>query len=209
MLVALAATVAFAVVAFAVASHADITRSDVQFAQWLHAHRWPVLIGAMRVVSWMNGVVGVCVMATALALWFWRVRARAWFELVLLAIPGVILLNHLLKQCFARPRPHLVAPWTSLTSYSFPSGHVSQSTVFYGLLATWLCLRCGHLTTRVLIVVAAWLMIVTVAASRVYLGAHYLTDVVAALFEGVGWLAVCHLALAWRQPGDGFVREGA
>lgn len=139
-------------------------------------------------------------MAAALTLWFWRIRARVWLEAVLLAVPGVMLLNAGLKQIFARHRPYFADPWTSLTSYSFPSGHVSQSTVFYGLLAAWLCVRCSGQRSRVLFVMAASLMVVAVAVSRLYLGAHYLTDVLAAFFEGIGWLAVCRIVCAWRHP---------
>ncbi len=203
MLVALAAAGGFALVAIALAAHSGITRYELTLAQWLHAHPWPVLIDTMRLVSWMNGIAGVGLMSAALALWFWRVRAQQWLWTLLLAIPGVMLLNAFLKRLFARPRPHFADPWTSLTSYSFPSGHVSHSTVFYGLLAAWLCMRCSRRTSRILIVVAALLMIGVVATSRLYLGAHYLTDVVAAFCEGVAWLAACHIALARRHLHDG------
>ena len=208
LLIMLAAIAGFALIATAVASHASIIACDVQFSQWLHAQRLPVLIYTMRVVSWMNGMAGIGLMAAALALWFWRIRARAWLEVALLAIPGVMLLNGLLKQIFARPRPHFADPWTSLTSYSFPSGHVSQSTVFYALLAAWLWTRCCRQISRVVIILAASLMIVAVAASRLYLGAHYLTDVLAAFFEGVGWLALCHIALSWRHHRNGPAGKG-
>lgn len=201
LLVAFAAAIGFAVVAIAVVSHAGIIDDDLALAQRLHADHWPVWIGAMRVVSWMNGVVGVGVMLAALALWMWRVRAWAWLERGLLAIPGVVLLNALLKQLFARPRPYFADPLTTLSSFSFPSGHVSQSTVFYGLLAAWLCTRCAQPTGRLLIVAGAFVMVFIVALSRLFLGAHYLSDVLAAFFEGLAWLALCHVALAWRRRG--------
>lgn len=162
----------------------------------------------MRAVAWVHGVAGIGVLTAALAWWFWRVRARGWLQYVLVAMPGVMLLNALLKQVFARPRPHFADPLTSLTSYSFPSGHVSQSTVLYGVLAAWLCMRVCRKAGRVVIFVAASLMIVTVAASRLYLGAHYLTDVLAAFFEGIGWLAVCYLAMAWRGHRNAVAGKG-
>lgn len=194
--------------AIAVTSHAGIIRYDLTLAEWLHAHPQPVVVFSMRVVSWMNGVAGIGVMTAALALWLWRSGARAWLYVVLLAMPGVMVLNACLKQIFARPRPSFAEPWTSLASYSFPSGHVSQSTVFYGLLAAWLCIRCSGQLMRVLVVIAASFMVVAVAASRLYLGAHYLSDVLAAFCEGIGWLALCQLALAWRHRRNAVVGGG-
>lgn len=182
-------------IAFGVASHSGIVKWDMQLAQWLHSHPQSFLFACMRVVSWINGTAGIGLMSAALALWFWRVRAVAWLVAVVLGVPGVIILNALMKQLFARNRPHFADPWTSLASYSFPSGHVSQSTVFYGLLAAWLCMRCSGKIRPVAIAISAWLMIVTIAASRLYLGAHYLTDVVAAFLEGIGWLTVCYIVL--------------
>lgn len=153
----------------------------------------------MRLASAMNGVPGVGLMTFALALWLWRSHDRIRLATLVLAVPGVMLLNALLKHIFARPRPHFADPWTHLSSYSFPSGHVSQSTVFYGFLAACLITQTCRRTTHGLIMAAAVLMIIIVAGSRLYLGAHYLTDVVAAVFEGVAWLALCRIAMAWRQ----------
>lgn len=199
LLVAFVATMGFVLIAIAVTSHAGILRYDLAWARWLHAHPQPAVIASMRLVSWMNGVAGIGVMAAALALWLWRVHARTWLEILLLAIPGVMLSNALLKQMFSRPRPCFIDAWTSVASYSFPSGHVSQSTVFYGLLATLLWVHSCSRIIRALIIVVASLMVFAVAASRLYLGAHYLSDVLAAFCEGVVWLALCQLAVAWRH----------
>lgn len=206
-LVALGATVGFAVIAYGMASNGDIVHWDMQFAQWLHSHPQRYVIGWMRMVSWINGTAGIGLMSAALALWFWRARAMAWFAALTLGVPGVMTLNVALKHVFDRPRPEFASPWTSLTSYSFPSGHVSHSTVFYGLLAAWLYIRCSGQIERVAVVTAAWWFIGAVAASRLYLGAHYLTDVVAAFLEGVGWLALCHIFLAWYRHRNGLMRN--
>jgi hypothetical protein len=120
LLAALAATSAFAIVAMVVASHAGDIRCDLTLARWPCAHRQPVLIGTMRTVSWVNGIAGIGLISAALALWFWRVRARTRLELLLVAIPGVMLLNGLLKQLFAHPRPYFADSRINLTTYSSP-----------------------------------------------------------------------------------------
>ena len=198
LLIFIAATAGFSLIAAAVVSHAGITARDIQIDQWLHVHRDPGLVWVMRAVSVLDGIAGTLLMTLVLMLWFWRRRAWTDLKTFVFAIPGVMLLNGLLKQVFCRPRPHLADPLTSLTSYSFPSGHVSQSTVFYGLLATWLLARVARRTGRMAVVGAASMMVCVVAASRLYLGAHYLTDVLAAFLEGVAWLASCRIVLTWR-----------
>ena len=88
----------------------------------------------------------------------------------------------------------------TLASYSFPSGHTAATTLFYGFLVLLLLRRPGQSALRRgAIVVGAVVMVLLVATSRVYLGAHYLSDVLAAMLEGVLWLALC-VALLKRFP---------
>jgi len=84
----------------------------------------------------------------------------------------------------------------SLLTYSFPSGHTAAATVFYGLLACYLVRRVHAWRARVAIALAAAAMVVLVALSRMYLGAHYLSDVLAAAAEGAAWLAICITAVS-------------
>ncbi|WP_395406963.1 phosphatase PAP2 family protein [Pseudoduganella sp. UC29_106] len=87
-------------------------------------------------------------------------------------------------------------PLLTLATYSFPSGHTVAATLFYGLLACYLVMR-GR---RWLPVAGATLMVLLVACSRMYLGVHYLSDVLAAVAEGVAWLAICVTGMStWRR----------
>ena len=100
-----------------------------------------------------------------------------------------------------RLRPHFDDPVLTLTTYSFPSGHTAGATVFYGFLAAFLLSHPRAQPWRGWIVAVAVAMIVLVGVSRIYLGVHYLTDVVAALVEGVLWLAICLAGVRalWRR----------
>jgi undecaprenyl-diphosphatase len=87
----------------------------------------------------------------------------------------------------------------TLTTYSFPSGHTAAATVFYGLVACYLVRRVPGGPKRAAVIAACCLMVMLVALSRMYLGVHYLSDVLAASAEGVAWLAVCITAVSTLQ----------
>ncbi|WP_229521917.1 phosphatase PAP2 family protein [Massilia antarctica] len=174
-----------------VVSHADITRLDAFLANWFHGHKNSAWTGPMLFITNTHDVLGVSLMASALGLYFYLNKARYWLICLILAVPGGQLLNVLLKYIFQRARPSFDEPLLTLSTYSFPSGHTLGATVFYGLLAAYLVCVVPRWRMRILVVVGACAMVALVALSRVYLGAHYLSDVLAAMVEGCGWLAVC------------------
>lgn len=191
---------AFGTVAADVVRGAAITRLDVELAQWFHAHASAGFTRAMLFVTHCNGLAGTSVMAALLALWFLRRKLYDWLLLTLVAVPGGMLLNVALKYAFHRVRPHFDDPLLQLTTYSFPSGHTAASTVFYGLLACFIVPRLATWPARVLAMAALGAMVVLVAVSRMYLGVHYLSDVLAATAESCAWLATCFTAAAaWRR----------
>jgi len=121
--------------------------------------------------------------------------------LVVVAVAGRLTLNALMKLAFQRARPAFDDPLLTLATYSFPSGHVAGSTIFYGLLVAAVFARTKKPQRRALAIVGAALAIALVAFSRMLLGVHYLSDVVAAFAEGVAWLALCAgvLGALWRE----------
>jgi membrane-associated phospholipid phosphatase len=172
-----------------------LTVLDVQLAQWFHAHATPAMTRAMLLVSDLNDVLAVSIMsALTAAVLAWR-RAWSWLLVLLLAVPGGMLVNVLMKLAFHRARPVFDHPLVVLTSYSFPSGHVAGATLYYGLLAALVVVAPSRsMRQRILAVLAAWALIALVALSRMYLGAHYLSDVLAAFAEGSAWLTLCVVA---------------
>jgi len=83
----------------------------------------------------------------------------------------------------------------ALADPGFPSGHTMMATIIYGFLAIWLILRIGSWPWRFLIAAVAILLVFLVALSRMYLGAHYLSDVLAAMAAGTAWVALCLTAV--------------
>jgi len=194
-LVLIAASWLFGGIAEDVVTGDAITIVDVRVANWFHAHATHGLSQVLLLVSNLHDVAGISVLVVGLA--FVLIWKRDWYWLLALgiAVPGGMLLNMMMKLAFHRTRPQFDDAILAFTTYSFPSGHVAGATLFYGLLAAYLVTHVGEWRWRVLIVLCAFLMVELVALSRIYLGAHFLSDVLAAVAEGVAWLALCLTAL--------------
>lgn len=200
-LLLIAAAWMFGAIAEDVVTSDRLTVLDGDVAQWLHRHAQPTLTRAMLVWTNLHSTIAVgaytAIVALALAL------DRSWrrLTLVVVAVGGGLALNVLMKLAFHRARPVFDDPLMSLATYSFPSGHVAGSTIFYGLGVLWVFARTPRPLWRALALAGAALTILLVAFSRMYLGVHYLSDVGAAFAEGVAWLAICVGALAafWRD----------
>jgi membrane-associated phospholipid phosphatase len=177
--------------AWDVTSHDDIVVLDATVAAWLHSHGSPRLTDFMILLTNLNSTAGIGALSVLFALLLARLRERYWILTLALAMGGGMALNVLLKETYARARPHFDDPWVTLNTYSFPSGHTAGATLFYGVLAAFLVSRTSEWHVRIACVVAAVLMVVMVAFSRMYLGAHYLSDVAAAACSSTVWLVLC------------------
>ena len=194
-LLLIAAAWLFGAIAEDVVTSDRLTVLDVQLARWLREQATPALTRWMLFVTNLHSTVAVsCYAAVVAAVLAWR---RKWRRLatVFACVGGGLLVNVLMKLAFHRARPVLDDPLLTLSSYSFPSGHVAGSTIAYGLVVAWVFGRTRRPLWRVLAVVGASAAIALVAFTRMYLGVHYLSDVVAAFAEGVAWLALCLSAL--------------
>jgi membrane-associated phospholipid phosphatase len=122
---------------------------------------------------------------------------RNWLTLAawLVAVLGGEVLNLLLKDLFARPRPHFEHPLVVETSYSFPSGQAMESLVVYGMLAYFAAHTLRGPGKRAAAVGGAAIIVVLIGFSRVYLGAHYVSDVVGGFAAGGAWLSA--VITAW------------
>jgi membrane-associated phospholipid phosphatase len=193
-----------------VVSGRPLTVADVQFSAWLRAHRSPSVTSAMRVVTSLGSTLTVTCVAGVLAVGLvWRQRRPYWFAALVLSVLGGGLLNRLLKEAFHRPRPSFDDPVLIFTGYGFPSGHTMMASVLYGVVAAYLCAHTSDWRRRLLVVASAGLLIALVGFSRIYLGAHYLSDVLAAMAEGLAWLSLCLTAVysVWLR-GTRITRQG-
>ena len=200
-LVLICATWFFASLAEDVMEGAPLTVTDIQFSAWLHTHAMPKLTTLMLVITHIHSPTGISLMTFIAALYLiWR-RHRYRLLGLLLSVLGGMLLNVLLKNLFHRARPKFDSQILTLSSYGFPSGHTMASTCFYGALAVLAVWKFKCWGFRLAAVGIAGLLILLVGFSRIYLRAHYLSDVLRAMAEGLAWLALCITGVntIWRR----------
>jgi undecaprenyl-diphosphatase len=153
----------------------------------VHSCASPTLTRLMFAISFMGsgGLIASALVAFALFRHFqWR-RAALW---LVVTLAGALVLDLTLKFAFHRPRP---VPFFGPIprTYSFPSGHSLFSFCFYGVLAGLLAGRVRSMSARVLIWLAAALLVLAIGLSRIYLGVHYPSDVIAGYLAGAIWAA--------------------
>lgn len=190
----LACALLFAMIAWEVQTHGALTRTDQALADWFNQRAFSPLTELILGYTHLHGTIGVLVMGALLLRHLVRTRQWPWVIDLLLVLPGGMLFNYVLKHLFARLRPQFDDPILILHSYSFPSGHTIGATLLYAMLAAWLLNRPGSAaltaSRRLAIIAAAIVLVALTAFSRVYLGAHFLSDVVGAMLVGMAWFAL-------------------
>jgi len=158
--------------------------ADDHIAGWFHAHLGQSFVNILHVLSEPGSAEWTGIVLFLAAIFFvWR---RAWPALLTMvgAVPGGMLLNELLKLPIYRQRPFLDGWFVDWAGYSFASGHTIGATLLYGqsLLFTLPLVRTK--SWQRLIIFSAALLVMLVGFSRIGLGAHYFSDVIAAIFLG-------------------------
>ena len=204
-LLLIAAAWLFGAIAEDVMTDDRLTQFDAELAQTLHRLATPEVTRWIVWITNLHSTVAVSCYAALAALLL--ARRKSWRTLALLfaTMAGGLIVNVLMKFAFHRARPSFDHPLVTLSSYSFPSGHVAGSTLLYGLAVCWVFTATRSVPLRAAAVIGALGMVALVAYTRMYLGAHYLSDVAAAFAEGVAWLAIClgGFAAFWRRRGTG------
>jgi undecaprenyl-diphosphatase len=118
---------------------------------------------------------------------------------VLGSVAGGVLISQAMKWAYARPRPDLVPHGTEVFTASFPSGHSMMAAVVYLTLGALLARTQRDRRVKIYLLAVAVLLTVLVGASRVYLGVHWPTDVLAGWALGGMWALICLLVMGWLQ----------
>jgi undecaprenyl-diphosphatase len=154
---------------------------------------------AVRDMTALGSMATLCLISALVGGFFLLTRKYAAFLLLSAALGGGLLLNKLLKFYYNRPRPADVTPLQYVDSYSFPSGHALLSTVIYLTLGAILARFVAARRLKVYVLAIAVLLSFIVGVSRVYLGVHYPTDVLAGWTAGLLWAIICWLAARGLQ----------
>jgi membrane-associated phospholipid phosphatase len=179
------------------------------------AVRHPVFISAMKAISAVGSSTGWLIVLAPVFAWLLYRRLPRLAAFLAVTALGSSLLNTLIKATVNRARPHLPVPVAIAHGTSFPSGHAQAATVGCGILVL-IFLPVIRRSWRLWLYAAATLVIALIGFSRVALGVHYLSDVLAAVIIGAAWLLAMTAAFsAWRreehkpplQPGQGLEPE--
>jgi len=177
---------------------------DVDFSQELQETKSPLLDALMEGISWFGSSAGavISVVIGAALLYCSGLKRAGWTTLATLFITPLILV---LKILFDRPRPSadLINVMYKATQQSFPSGHVVFYTVFFGFIVYLSFVHpTGHRRFDWLIRLGLAALIIGVSYSRIYLGAHWLTDVIAGYAVGLaGLFMYCQSYARWLYNG--------
>ena len=165
----------------------------------------PWLLQVARDMTAFGGAFGIGIISIAVLGYLLLQRHYGFFCLVVVAVYGGSALALLFKTLFHRTRPQVVPHLTDISTASFPSGHSMISSVAYLTLAALLARAAPDLGTKIYCLAVAMVLIVMIGVSRLYLGVHFPTDVLAGWAMGSAWAIICCLAahfLAKRRIAD-------
>ena len=170
---------------------------DEAALRWVGAHRItvPWMEHAMVEITALGTAVVVLAVVGISALFLFLTHHRYSAGLLLVSTGGGIVLNSLLKLGFQRPRPDVIEWGTHAMSSSFPSGHAMSAAIAYGTVG-WLAARLAPgRRSRLAILLVAALLVVLISLSRIWLGVHYPSDVLAGFLVGIAWAGFCMVCL--------------
>ena len=180
-----------------VQSHTGLEHYDAAFARWGANHASRNATQLLRDISQLGGTAVIVALAICVAIGeYVRSRRGTVVAFLALVVGGEFLVLNVIKWAVNRPRP-AIAQLTGFSGSSFPSGHATTAAACYTAFALVLGRHRGR-NVRVALAASCGAIIGAVAATRVLLGVHWFTDVVAGTFTGWGWFAICSIAFGGR-----------
>ena len=192
----------FAVLTCSILAFASITEGltetpylsawDQKFVVAAHEHIQTWELKLFEMATALGGRLTSLVLGVGLSLWFLIRRNKRFLLLWAGGLVGNSIIIQILKQLYERPRPEFSSPFLTEANFSFPSGHAAASIVMYGLLAYLILIRKNKLKTpaRLAVVTGVLWVGVFIGTSRLALGVHYPSDVLAGWLVALAWLTV-------------------
>ncbi len=157
------------------------------------------LTGMMTDITSLGGVTVIFLITAAVFFYLLIQGQHEFMWLILIATIGGALLAFGLKELFARERPPLIFHLLTVKSMSFPSGHAMMSSIVYLTQGALLAKVQSNKNLKVYILITAVFLVFLIGMSRIYLGVHYPTDVLAGWSVGLAWASFCWLGVKYLQ----------
>lgn len=166
----------------------DSVQFDEATRAAVHQLASPVMTAIMRGLSLVGSTVVLAIGTIIVVIWFAKQKWGREAKLFTATMIGGSLLNVTLKLTFKRARPTPFFDLTPPETYSFPSGHSLASACFFGALAAILSTRIEKKRRRMFVWIACSIMFLSIGFSRIYLGVHHTTDVIAGFVAALIWI---------------------
>lgn len=176
-----------------------LIQSDLRIINLLQIFRTPLFSEVMLFVTHLGGWQIVASGVLAVGLLLLLLKRRHYFFALIISVGGGEVFVWLAKYVIGRQRPPLVHALAPEASFSFPSGHSFVAVAFYGLLCYFLFREARNRFLKVCSIIAGALIILAIGFSRIYLGAHWPSDVLASYASAAAWLAALITALEIRR----------
>ena len=166
----------------------DMARFDEVVRNFVHQSAFPALTSAMQLASFLGSTLFLVIFGVIIVITLYLKKHRHGAVIFTITTIGSSVLMVILKLAFKRPRPQPFFDTILPASYSFPSGHSLASFCFYGALAAILAARTDKLWLQITVWISAAIMVLLIGISRIYLGVHYPSDVLAGFVVGLIWV---------------------
>jgi len=183
-------------------NHAKLVQFDLRVINLFSTFRYEKLNHQALFITYLAKgevvVVGIIVISLILIL----IKKWRFLKALLISVLGGELFVWIIKNLIDRPRPPLVNAIVNETTYSFPSGHTFVAIAFYGLLGYFIIQSERNKFVKIISLFLISILIILIGLSRVYLGAHWPSDVLASLVSGAAWLSIL---ITWLKIKNKFI----
>lgn len=205
LLMILLGGVAFSAFAINLETNGPLIKADMQVGNYIHqaALRSPIIIRDVMISGFYIGEQVIAVIGALLAVYYLYRRFLPELFMVVIAWLGEIAIFYFSSHFFNRPRPVYPVPvWHQMIHPGFPSGHSISAVMCYGLLAYLLAPKMASRFWKAVVIVAAVVIILFIGFSRIFVGDHYLTDVLAGYAIGFIWSGLVYTSIElimWKR----------
>ncbi|PFH88440.1 phosphatase PAP2 family protein [Bacillus sp. AFS088145] len=187
-LISLLSLFGFGLMALLVSNH-SIYHFDSTVINFIQGLESPVITSLMKIITFLGSSVFIILLSISILYFLYKVlNHRSELILFIAALIGSNILCVLLKLFFHRARPDLHR-LIEISGYSFPSGHATNAMTVYGILTFILWRNISTKSGRSLLIITSLIMILLIGISRIYLGVHFPSDVIAGYFTGGFWIS--------------------